>query len=173
MLIQVSPPLPSHLLPISHPTHLQPYPPYPPYPSRYLAVHILGSARLNAPGIKHVRLIAFEAVRARLITTWATHASEVIPASSWSAGPVVGPLLCGAIGGCGGLFLSGGGLKAVKAEIPWAVESVRERERERERGGGRGEMEGRRHTGIRRHTDTHTHTQTQCGCGYSMHHRLF
>ena len=66
MLIQVSPPFPV-FLPVSYPI--------PPHTLRYLVVHLLGSARLNAPGIKHVRLIAFEAVRARLITTWATHAS--------------------------------------------------------------------------------------------------
>lgn len=89
----------------------------------YAVVAVLGSALVDTPGIRHVRLVAFELVRAKLIHGWCMKSSEIIPATRFPY-PVFGVLVTGAIGGCGGLFLINGGIGPIKSSVPWAVESA-------------------------------------------------
>jgi len=54
----------------------------------------------------------FELARCRIMLTWLTHANMVLPASNFPF-PVIGPIVCGTLGGCGGALIVGGGLKAL------------------------------------------------------------
>lgn len=90
----------------------------------YLFTGAVGAVRLDAPGVRHVRLVAFELVRAKLIHGWCTKSAQIIPASYFPQLAVFGVLVAGAIGGCGGLFLMNGGLSPIKESVPWPVESA-------------------------------------------------
>ena len=52
-------------------------------------------------------MLGFELVRAKLIRRWGIRATELF-APSYFAFPIVGPLICGTLGGCGGLVMMGG-----------------------------------------------------------------
>jgi hypothetical protein len=90
----------------------------------YLFTGLVGAARLEAPGVRHLRLVAFELVRAKLISGWCVKAAQIIPGSYFPQMPVFGVLVAGAVGGCGGLFLMSGGLSPVQESVPWPVESA-------------------------------------------------
>ena len=89
----------------------------------YIAVGAFGPV-LETPGVSHCRLAAFELVRAKLICAWASKAAVSVAPTDWAQAPVFAPLICGVIGGCGGLFLANGGLSPIQNEIPWSVESA-------------------------------------------------
>ena len=90
----------------------------------YVFTGVVGATQLDVPGVRHVRLVAFELVRAKLIHGWCTKSAQIIPSSYFPQMAVFGVLLCGAIGGCGGLFLINGGISPIKDSVPWPVESA-------------------------------------------------
>jgi hypothetical protein len=90
----------------------------------YFFVRLLGSDLMQMPGIYHLRHIAFELVRSKLIHGWCIKSAQIIPSTYFHQFPVFGVLTAGAIGGCGGLFLINGGLSPIKNAMPWSVESA-------------------------------------------------
>ena len=53
---------------------------------------------------KTIVIIFYEAVRAKVVTTFTVGAASAIAPSTFSF-PVFGPIICGTIAGCGGAFL--------------------------------------------------------------------
>lgn len=84
---------------------------------------ILGLPISTTPGLSHLRFLAFELVRSKLIHGWCVKSNSIIPASNFPSGPVFGVLVAGLVGGCGGLFLISG-LSPIKDSVPWPVESA-------------------------------------------------
>eukprot|EP00949_MAST-11_sp_MAST-11-sp1_P003541 g3541.t1 len=78
--------------------------------------------------------IFFELVRAKLICAWAARGAAAVPASSFgtSSQAIMAPLVCGWLGGCGGIFVSaalrpeqGGALAPIRhGPLPWNVLSA-------------------------------------------------
>ena len=82
-----------------------------------------GAARLDVAGVRHVRLVAFELVRAKLIHGWCAKSAQIISASGirnarvrrahrrrhWQLRR---------------LFLINGGISPIKESVPWPVESA-------------------------------------------------
>ena len=49
-------------------------------------------------------IVMFETIRASVVVKWTAAAAAAIPPSEFSF-PLLGPIFCGAIAGCGGVFL--------------------------------------------------------------------
>jgi hypothetical protein len=74
--------------------------------------------------VKGLLAVLFEAIRAKTLFHWWTVANEIIPKSYFET-PVFGPLVIGALGGCGGLvFLFGREFLNSPAPLNWLVVSA-------------------------------------------------
>eukprot|EP00940_MAST-03C_sp_MAST-3C-sp2_P002565 g2565.t1 len=78
-------------------------------------------------GRSHAQLVVvvgFEAARCLMLLNWLQVAHATIPPSYFKV-PIVGPIICGTIGGCGGAFLPfEKGLNAIKQGPPYAMLSA-------------------------------------------------
>jgi len=76
---------------------------------------------ISIPLIQLVLILAFECARCFMALNWLKVAVETIPASRFKV-PVVGPLICGTIGSCGGAFLPfEKGLKAIEDGVTYWI----------------------------------------------------
>lgn len=85
---------------------------------------VLGIRRRR--GLFDLLLVAgFECARCCMLLNWCKTATKTLPASYYDV-PVVGPLVCGTIGGCGGAFLPSPekGLSAMREGVPFAMASA-------------------------------------------------
>jgi len=92
----------------------------------YILVRYVHSVRssLSHTWIQGVMVTGFEAARTLMLLNWLKVASKTIPSSYFKV-PIVGPILCGTIGGCGGAFLPfEKGLGALKDGAPYTLVSA-------------------------------------------------
>eukprot|EP00804_Cyclotella_cryptica_P015304 CCRYP_005415-RA/>CCRYP_005415-RA protein AED:0.06 eAED:0.06 QI:185/1/1/1/0.6/0.33/6/1561/250 len=65
---------------------------------------IVGEVINLSPAVKAVIIVFYEAVRAKVVTTFTVASAATISPSIFSF-PVFGPIFCGTVAGCGGAFL--------------------------------------------------------------------
>ena len=81
-------------------------------------------AAMDLAPLRFLSWIGFEMVRSRLVCVWSQRAFDVVP-PSYAVVPVFAPIVCGALGGCGGfLLINGIGKDSIQTSIPWPVESA-------------------------------------------------
>ena len=77
----------------------------------------------NVTGVKTLLGCCFEAARCKIMLVWLTHANNTFSPSYFSH-PLLGPILCGTLGGCGGAFLAGGGIQELSKRPSWGMMSA-------------------------------------------------